>query len=143
LGQGSNRRTSDVEGDIAGDPKISVPAGGARDSERESAGAVPVESAGLCGQRLPRERLINGDARQARSIVEFELLEVYRPRLRPINARRQSHYDIDVCPILGHCHGAKRRGATAAATVVRRKIEYDGMTGGWKCRCCSNQCNCT
>jgi hypothetical protein len=52
----------------------------------------PRQSFRFGGQRLPRKRLIDCDVPQHNaSAVEFEFLEVYRPRLRPVNAIRQIH----------------------------------------------------
>ena len=56
------------------------------------------------------------------SSVEFEELEVRRPRLRPRNGIRraisQIYHDMHIRPNLGDVHSAKRRGTTTARAVV-------------------------
>src|SRR4029077_2311347 len=133
-GQVGNRRVSNAEDEVAGDPEIPVSAGFSADPETESPCAVPVEGSGVCLQRLSCKRLSDTDVPYHNaSSVEFEELEVRRPRLRPSNgirwAIRQIHHEIHIRPNLGDVHSAKRRGTTTARAVVRCQIENDGMTG--------------
>src|SRR5215475_3482724 len=83
-GHVNNRRISNGEVQVAGDPKSPVPADDATEPEIERPCAVPVEGSGVCLQRLSCKRLNDADVpyRNANS-VEFEELEVRRPRLRP------------------------------------------------------------
>ena len=69
----SNRRIGNAEDEVAGDPKIPVPAGGAGNPETEIPCAVPVEGPGLCSQRLSYKRLSDANVPQRNaSSVKFE-----------------------------------------------------------------------
>jgi hypothetical protein len=82
-GQVSNHRVSNGEVQVAADPKIPVPAGGAADPETERPCAVPAEASTrteVCLQRLSCKRLNDADVPYHNaSSVEFEELEVRLP----------------------------------------------------------------
>src|SRR2546430_466521 len=82
-GQITDRRVGNMEHDVVAEGvRAAGAARGTSDPEREVAGAIPIESPGVCYQELAGNGLIDRNIGQGDSNpVEFEGLEVCRTRL--------------------------------------------------------------
>src|SRR5262249_40151709 len=137
-GQISNRCIGNVKNDVGGDTQIPIPTRCARNPELKIPGAVSIKarrkSRGLlCGQGLPGKGLVYSYVRQGNACrVDFKLLEVCCPCLRPANCVRrpirQIHCNIDGRPVLYQRDSAKWRGTTSARAMVASEVKNNGVS---------------